>query len=137
MKMNMREIIKEKTLRLIGLVLITIPLMACYPILLHLGLSIKIAVIVTVCLSGVAYILLVIRIEPFLRRTLPFIYPQEQRETIISMKTQKVQKATPTFNEERLRQLKQLFPECLTEGEVDLEKLHKILNISKTEGGGK
>ena len=71
--MNMRKIIKEKTLRLIGLVLITIPLMACYPILLHLGLSIKIAAIATACLSGVAYILLVTRIEPFLRKILPFI----------------------------------------------------------------
>ena len=135
MKMNVREIIKEKTLRLIGLVLITIPLMACYPILLHLGLSIKIAVIVTVCLSGVAYILLVTRIEPFLRRMLPFIYPKEQEETIMSMKTQKIQKATPAFNEERLRQLKQLFPECLTEGEVDLEKLNEILNSLYKRGG--
>lgn len=70
--MNMRETIKEKTLRLIGLVLITIPLMACYPILLYLGLSIKIAAIATACLSGIAYIFLVICIEPFLRRILPF-----------------------------------------------------------------
>lgn len=71
--MNMMETIKEKTLRLIGLVLITIPLMACYPILLYLGLSTKIAIIAIVCLSGIAYILLIIRIEPFLRRILPFI----------------------------------------------------------------
>ena len=78
--MNMIETIKEKTLRLIGLVLITIPLMACYPILLYLGLSVKIAVIVTVCLSGVAYILLVIRIEPFLRKILPFIQTKAQGE---------------------------------------------------------
>ena len=71
--MNMRETIKEKTLRLIGLILITIPLMTCYPILLHLGLSIKIAAIATVCLSGIAYIFLVIRIEPLLCQILPFI----------------------------------------------------------------
>ncbi|MDE0553654.1 MAG: hypothetical protein OXI24_05535 [Candidatus Poribacteria bacterium] len=78
--MNMIETMKEKTLRLIGLVLITIPLMACYPILLYLGLSVKIAAIVTVCLSGVAYILLVIRIEPFLRKILPFIQTKGQGE---------------------------------------------------------
>ena len=74
--MNMMETIKEKILRLIGLVLITIPLMACYPILLYLGLSTKIATIAIVCLSGIAYIFLVIRIEPFLRRILPFIQSQ-------------------------------------------------------------
>lgn len=71
--MNMIEIIKEKTLWLIGAVLITIPLLACYPILKFLGLSSKIATIVTVCLSGIAYILLVTYIQPFLRRILPFI----------------------------------------------------------------
>ena len=71
--MNIRGTIKEKTLRLIGLILITIPLMACYPILLYLGLSIKIATIATACLSGIAYIFLVIRIEPLLRQILPFI----------------------------------------------------------------
>ena len=51
------------------------------------------------------------------------------------MKTDKIPKTTPPPNEERLRQLKQLFPECLTEGEVDLGKLENILQIS--EGGGK
>ena len=50
------------------------------------------------------------------------------------MKTDKTPKTTPALNEERLRQLKQLFPECLTEGEVDLGKLENILQIS--EGGG-
>lgn len=74
--MNMRETIKEKTLRLIGLILITIPLMACYPILLHLGLSIKITTIVTVCVSIIAYIMLVTRIEPFLPKVLPFLAPK-------------------------------------------------------------
>lgn len=45
----------------------------------------------------------------------------------------KTPKTTPTPNTERLRQLKQLFPECLTEGEVDTEKLQKLLY---TSGGG-
>ena len=84
--MNKIEIIKEKTLWLIGAVLITIPLIACYPILLYLGLSIKIATIATACLSGVVYILLVTRIEPFLRKILPFIQakvPDKFSATII------------------------------------------------------
>lgn len=74
--MNIRETVKEKTLRLIGLILITIPLLACYPMLLHLGLSIKIATILTICLSIIAYILLVTHIEPFLGRILPFLSPK-------------------------------------------------------------
>ena len=40
----------------------------------------------------------------------------------------KVQKNTTIPNEERLKQLKQLYPECLTEGEVDLEKLKDFLS---------
>ena len=59
--MNMIELIKEKTLWLIGAVLITIPLIACYPILRLLGFSAKIGTVVTVCLSIIAYIFLVIR----------------------------------------------------------------------------
>ena len=43
----------------------------------------------------------------------------------------KVQKTTVIPDEERLKQLKQLYPECLTEGEVDLEKLKDFLS---TEG---
>ena len=78
--MNMIEIIKEKTLWLIGAVLITIPLLACYPILKFLGLSSKIATIVTACLSGIAYILLVTYIQPFLRKILPFIQTKAQDE---------------------------------------------------------
>ena len=78
--MNIRETIKEKTLRLIGLILITIPLLVCYPTLLHLGFSVKIATIVTVCLSIIAYILLVTRIEPLLGRMLPFLNPKTQTE---------------------------------------------------------
>lgn len=78
--MNMIEIIKEKTLWLIGAVLITIPLIACYPILRLLGFSAKIGTVVTVCLSIIAYILLVIRIEPFLRKTVPFIQTKARDE---------------------------------------------------------
>ena len=51
------------------------------------------------------------------------------------MKTDKTPKTTPSPNEERLRQLKQLFPECLTEGEVDLGKLANILHICEVKGG--
>ena len=39
---------------------------------------------------------------------------------------EKVKKTTISSNEERLKQLKQLYPECLIEGEVDLEKLKLI-----------
>ena len=42
---------------------------------------------------------------------------------------------TPIPNEERLNQLKQLFPECLTEGEVDAAKIIEQLNICKVGGG--
>ena len=53
------------------------------------------------------------------------------------MKTDKTPKTTPVPNEERHRQLKQLFPECLTEGEVDMEKLANILHLCEVKGGGK
>ncbi len=53
------------------------------------------------------------------------------------MKTEKIQTATPTPNEARIRQLKQLFPECLTEGKVDTEKLQNILHDCEVKGGGK
>lgn len=46
----------------------------------------------------------------------------------------KTLKTTPNPNAERLRQLKQLFPECLTEGNIDAEKLQHILH--DCEGGG-
>lgn len=77
--MNVVKLIKEKTLRLTGLVLITIPLVACYPMLLYLGLSQRISTIAMVLLSGTAYILLVTRIEPFLRQILPFTRPKARR----------------------------------------------------------
>ena len=48
---------------------------------------------------------------------------------------EKVQKTTITPNEKRLNQLKQLFPECLTEGEVDAVKVIEQLNICKAGGG--
>ena len=71
--MKVIETIKENTLWLIGAVLITIPLIACYPILLYIGLSVKVATIATVCLSIIAYILSVTLIEPFLGRMVPFL----------------------------------------------------------------
>ena len=49
--------------------------------------------------------------------------------------TDKVQKTTPILNEDRLNQLKQLFPECLTEGEVDVVKVMELLNVCKAGGG--
>ena len=48
----------------------------------------------------------------------------------------KVSRTTTTPNEERLDQLKQLFPECLTEGEMDTAKVIDQLNIRKAGGGG-
>ena len=45
----------------------------------------------------------------------------------------KVQKTTPTPHEQRLQHLKHLFPECVTEGKIDTERLLKLLNIN---GGG-
>ena len=83
-KMNLIELIKEKTLWLIGAVLITIPLLVCYPLLRIFGLSEGAASIAMVCLSGVAYILLVTRIEPFLYRALPFIAPKAQHKFSVS-----------------------------------------------------
>ena len=50
------------------------------------------------------------------------------------MKPDKTPKTTPAPNEARRRQLKQLFPECLTEGEVDMGKLADILYVC--DGGG-
>ena len=47
----------------------------------------------------------------------------------------KVSRTTPIPNEERLNQLKQLFPECLTEGEVDTAKVIEQLNICNVGGG--
>ncbi len=46
----------------------------------------------------------------------------------------KIQRTTTTPNEERLNQLKHLFPECLTEGEVDTAKVIEQLNICKVGG---
>ncbi|MDE0087822.1 MAG: site-specific DNA-methyltransferase [Candidatus Poribacteria bacterium] len=48
----------------------------------------------------------------------------------------KVQKTTTTPNEERLKQLKQLYPECLTEGEVDIEKLKDFLSTEDIQENG-
>ena len=46
----------------------------------------------------------------------------------------KVQRTTSIPNEERLNQLKQLFPECLTEDEVDAVKVMELLNVCKDGG---
>lgn len=78
--MNLTEMIKQKTLRLVGLMLIAIPLIASYTILRVLGSSTKIASIAAVCLSCIAYFLLVLYIEPFLRQKLPFTGPKAQNE---------------------------------------------------------
>ena len=78
--MNIIKTIKENTCWLIGAVLITIPLLVCYPTLLYLGFSVKIATIAMICLSIIAYILLVTRIEPLLGRMLPFLNPKTQTE---------------------------------------------------------
>ena len=76
--MNLKKMIKQKTLRLIGLVLIAVPLITCYTILRILNLSANITAIITVCLSGIIYLLLVTCIEPFLRKMLPFLDPKIQ-----------------------------------------------------------
>ena len=48
----------------------------------------------------------------------------------------KVQNTTTTPHDERLKQLKQLYPECLTEGKVDLEKLKKTLSTEDIQENG-
>ena len=78
--MDLIEMIKQKTLRLLGLVLIAVPLIACYTILRILNVSANITMIVTVCLSGIVYFLLVTRIEPLLSRMLPFLSSKTQTE---------------------------------------------------------
>ena len=66
-EMTITEIIKRGCIRLINLILITIPLFACYPILTLLGFSEKISVSSTVCLSVVVYFSTIRWVEPFLR----------------------------------------------------------------------
>ncbi len=78
--MNWTEMIKQKTLRLIGLLAIAIPLIGFYTILRFLDLSSSIVSIVTVCLSGVAYILLVTRLEPLLRQASLFVRPKTENK---------------------------------------------------------
>jgi hypothetical protein len=70
-EMKLTEMIKQSCIRLVGLILITIPLMACYPIMFFLGFSDRISTISTVCLSIVAYFLMIRHVEPFLCRVLP------------------------------------------------------------------
>ena len=89
--------------------LITIPLMACYPILLYLGLSQRISTIITMLLSGAAYILLVTHIEPALRRTLPFTRPKA-RNLLMTKTIEKVQKAITTSARKDSNNSKNSFP---------------------------
>ena len=49
---------------------------------------------------------------------------------------EKVQKTTTIPNEDRLKKLKQLYPECLIEGEVDFEKLKDLLALEDREDNG-
>lgn len=74
--MNLMEILKQKTLRLMGLLLCIIPVTVCYTVLRLLGCSATVATLATVLFSGVAYILLLTRVEPFLRDILPFFQPK-------------------------------------------------------------
>ena len=68
-KITITEIIKRSCIRLISLILITIPLFASYPILILFGFSEKISTFSTVCLSVVLYFSTIRWVEPFLRRT--------------------------------------------------------------------
>lgn len=74
--MNLMEILKQKTLRLMGLLLCIIPVTACYTVLRLLGCAATAATLATVLFSGVAYVLLLPRIEAFLRNILPFFQPK-------------------------------------------------------------
>lgn len=72
------EILKQKTLRLMGLLLCIIPVTACYTVLRLLGCVATIATLATVLFSGVAYFWLLTRIEAFLRNILPFFRPKRR-----------------------------------------------------------
>ena len=74
--MNMIETLKQETLRFIALLLCLIPVTACYTVLRLLGCSATVATLATVLFSGVAYVLLLTRIEAFLRDILPFFRPK-------------------------------------------------------------
>lgn len=72
------EILKQKTLRLMGLLLCIVPVTACYTVLRLLGCVATIATLATVLFSGVAYFWLLTRIEAFLRNILPFFRPKRR-----------------------------------------------------------
>ena len=42
-------------------------------------------------------------------------------------KSEKVEQFTPSVVSERIEDLKQIFPECFTEGRIDFEKLREVL----------
>ena len=74
--MNMIETLKQETLRFMALLLCLISATACYTVLRLLGGSATVATLATVLFSGVAYVLLLTRIEAFLRNILPFFQPK-------------------------------------------------------------
>ena len=49
-------------------------------------------------------------------------------------KSEKVKQFTPSVVSERIEELKNLFPECFVEGEIDFQKLREILGKSAEEG---
>ena len=69
MKVIITEMLKRICIRLMSLVLIAIPLFACYPLLILLGFSERISTVTTIVLSVVAYFSMIRWVEPFLRRT--------------------------------------------------------------------
>ena len=60
----------------------------------------------------------------------------QPRQKPLTKTINKVQKTTTTPNEKRLCQFKQLYPECLTEGKIDLEKLRNILSTEDIQENG-
>lgn len=72
------RILKQKTLRLMGLLLCIIPVTACYTVLRLLGCAETISNLATVLFSGVAYFWLLPRFEVFLRNILPFFRPKRR-----------------------------------------------------------
>ena len=132
--MKMIETIKENTLWLIGAVIITIPLIVCYPILLYIGLSVKIATIITVCLSIIAYILLVTRIEPLLGRILPFLSLKTQEESaweeleLRNIDTQKAQSLNSLFFS--TANIGNLRDYCIMQSDVKIIRLFDVVALT-------
>ena len=49
-------------------------------------------------------------------------------------KSDKVEQSTPSMVSERIEDLKQIFPECFTEGKIDFEKLREVLGEVEEKG---